>query len=262
MAHSGARGQRNSTELPRRGKELNKSYLDCTNKIINNVKPYKSLLHDRADTHYRGSDILQGVKLCNQYCKKGTQRIRGHPYSPGVREHTYHDSTQSSEYNSGSTYFPPGIDSVEPLMDLTDEGGHSPHCSRAWLQPGFCREDQLIPIKLESPDQRQLGSRDSDRGVPHSPSIPACPASTSPQPPLTSQGSVSLGGGGQVTLAETSDSTSPHSPSGILLQHVHGAQERQRSETCYQSQIFESLCEIRAFQDGGPPHSQSPPSEE
>ena len=136
------------------------------------------------------------------------------------------------------------------------------HCSRALLKPGLCREDQLIPIELESPDQRQLGSRDSDRGVSHSPSIPACPASTYPQPPLTSQGSVSLRGGGQVTLAETSDSTSPHSPSGILLQHVHGAQERRRSETCYQSQIFESLCEIRAFQVGGPPHSQSPPSEE
>ena len=115
-------------------------------------------------------------------------------------------------------------------MDSTDEDRHSPHCSRALLQPGLCREDQLIPIELESPDQQQLGSRDSDRGVSHSPSIPACPASTSPQSPLTSQGSVSLGGGGQVTLAETSNSTSPHSSSGILLQHVHGAQERRRSE--------------------------------
>ena len=67
--------------------------------------------------------------------------------------------------------------------------------SRALLQPGLCRQDQLIPIELESPDQRQLSSRDSDRGVSHSLSIPACPASTSPQSPLTSQGSVSLRGG-------------------------------------------------------------------
>ena len=70
VGHSGAGGQGNSTELPRRGKELSKSYLDCTNKIITNVKPYKLPLRDRADTHYRGSDRYQGVKLCNPHCKK------------------------------------------------------------------------------------------------------------------------------------------------------------------------------------------------
>ena len=82
-----------------------------------------------------------------------------------------------------------------------------------------------------------------------------------PQPPLTSRGSVGLGGGGQVTLAETDDSTSPHPSSGILFQHVHGAQERWSSETCYQPQTLEPLCEISAFQDGRPTHSQGPPPE-
>ena len=210
------------------------------------------------------AEVVTNTKVSNRIIntEKSSQRVRGHPYSPGVRDHTYHDNTLLSEYNSGSTYSSPDVDSVEPLMDSTDEDGHSPYCSRVLLKPGLCRQDQLIPIKLESPDQQQLGSRNSDRGVSHSPSIPACPASTSLQPPLTSEGSVGLGGGGQVTFAEMSNSTSPHSSSGILFQHVHGAQERRRTETRYQSQIFEPLCEIRAFQDGGPTHSQSPPSEE
>ena len=47
-----------------------------------------------------------------------------------------------------------------------------------------------------------------------------------------------------------------------LFQHVHGPQERWRSETRHQSQIPEQICEIRAFQDGGPAHSQSSSPEE
>ena len=43
------------------------------------------------------------------------------------------------------------------------------------------------------------------------------------------------------------------------LQHVH---DTQRSETYHHSQISESICEIRTFQDGGPTHSQSSSSEE
>ena len=219
-------------------------------------------MHDRADTHYRDSERHQGVKLHNQHCNKSTQWVRGHPDSPGVREHTCHDSTQLSEYNYGSTHSSPGFDPVEPPSDSTDEDGYSSYCSRALLQPDLCRQDQSISIELESPDQRQLGPRNSDRGVSHSAPIPAYPANNPPQPPLTSRGSVGLGGRGQVTLAETGDSTSPHPSSGILFQHVHGAQERRRSETCHQPQTLEQFCEIRAFQDGRPTHSQSPPLEE
>ena len=166
-----------------------------------------------------------------------------------------------SEYNSGPTHSSPGIDPVEPPSDSTDENGYSLYCSRALLQPNLCRQNQSISIELESPDQQQLGPRNSDRGVSHSASIPAYPANNRPQPPLTSRRSVGLGGRGQVTLAETGDSTSPHPSSGILFQHVHDAQERRRSETCYQPQTLEPLCEIRAFQDGRPTHSQSPPPE-
>ena len=37
---------------------------------------------------------------------------------------------------------------------------------------------------------------------------------------------------------------------------------RWRSETCHQSETSEPICEIRAFQDGGPTDSQSSFSEE
>jgi len=41
-----------------------------------------------------------------------------------------------------------------------------------------------------------------------------------------------------------------------VLQHVHCAQERWRSETCHQSETPKRICEIKAFQNGGATHSQ------
>ena len=59
-----------------------------------------------------------------------------------------------------------------------------------------------------------------------------------------------------VSFAEVGDLTDPSLNRGILLQHVHCAQERWRSETCHQSETPERICEIRAFQNRGATHSQ------
>ena len=129
VAYSGAGGQRNLTELPRRGKELNKSYFDCTNKIINNLINCHHMIEQTPTT-----EVVTNTKVSNRIIntvKKSSQWVRGHPNSPGVRDHTYHDNTLLSEYNSGSTYSSPDVDSVEPLMDSTDEDGHSPYCLSA-----------------------------------------------------------------------------------------------------------------------------------
>ena len=147
-------------------------------------------------------------------------------------------------------------------MDSIDEDGYSPNCSKALLQPSLCRQDQLVPIKLESLDQQQLGSRDSDKGISHSSHIQSCPANTTALSSPSPQRSDSFGGRDQITLAETSDSTPPYHTNGVLFQHVHGTQERWRLETCHQPQTSEPIREIRAFQDGGPTDSQSSSSEE
>ena len=78
-----------------------------------------------------------------------------------------------------------------------------------------------------------------------------------PQPSPVLRGHYIIGGGDTVSPAETGHLSDLNSSRGILLKHVHSAQERWGSETCHQPKVLEQTCEIRAFQDGGPAHSQS-----
>ena len=78
-----------------------------------------------------------------------------------------------------------------------------------------------------------------------------------PKPSPVLRGHYIIGGGDTVSPAETGHLSDLNSSRGILLEHVHSAQERWGSETCHQPKALEQTCEIRAFQDGGPAHSQS-----
>ena len=63
-------------------------------------------------------------------------------------------------------------------------------------------------------------------------------------------------GGDTVSPAEAGNLSDPSLNKGILLQYVHGPQERWRSDTCYQSETPEQICVIRGFQNGGATYSQ------
>ena len=106
----------------------------------------------------------------------------------------------------GIPIFPLTLTQPSPTLDSTD--GYSPYCSRGLPQPSLCRQDQLIPIKLESPDSRTLGATDSVRGISHSFLITPCSVNTHSQSSFVSQRSVSTG---RCTFAEVSNTT-PSSP--------------------------------------------------
>ena len=101
-----------------------------------------------------------------------------------------------------------------------------------------------------------MGHSDCIRGLSHSPHV--CPPSTPPslQSSFVHRGHCDLEGGNTVFPAEAGNLSDPSLDEGILFQHVHGPQERWRSETCYQSETPEQICEIRAFQNGGATYSQ------
>ena len=137
-------------------------------------------------------------------------------------------------------------------MDSTDE---VPNSSRTLLQPGLCRQNQPVPIKLESLDQQQLGSRDSDEGISHPSHVqsgPTCTASFrlptrdhTDSSCRSKQSSICPG------LPQVSILTCSWSPRKVEVRDHH------------QPQIPEQICEIRAFfQDVGPAHSQSSSPEE
>ena len=136
------------------------------------------------DIHYRDSVTFQGVKLCNQRSKENTIWVRGHSYLQSVREFTDHAIIRDYSYVVGHQtsfgFTNPSLDSDPDKLPMIpcDEVGHSLNCGRSLLQPSFCRQDQRVPIQLESPDWRQLGSRSSNRGISHSSHIQSCSAGT------------------------------------------------------------------------------------
>ena len=75
-------------------------------------------------------------------------------------------------------------------------------------------------------------------------------------PPLINQRGISPQRGDTTAVTETGSARGSTQHQGFLLQHVHGSQEGRRSETGYQPETPEQICEIRAFQNGGTAHSQ------
>jgi len=129
------------------------------------------------------------------------------------------------------------------------------------LQSDLRRQNQTILTEMGSHYPGHMGNSDCDRGLSHSPHVgpqPKLPSSYSP--PLL-RGLGSIGGGDTVSPAETGSLPNTTSCEGILFKHVYSPQEGRWSETSHQFEVPHQTCEIRAFQDGGPPHSQSSPKE-
>ena len=119
-----------------------------------------------------------------------------------------------------------------------------------------------VSIELESINQRSLGNSNSGKGVHHSLNHNASPKIlTTPSPPVN-QRNISSRGGDPTAVRETSSTEGTSQYEGILFQHVYGPQGRWQSETSHQSETPKQVCGIRAFQNGGPAHSQGPHSEE
>ena len=201
----------------------------CTTKFIKTFKQYELSWREQAskqDTH--------SLKLLNSMNCHDANKLQS--------------KTPTTEIVTNTKVSNPAINRVKRIQ---------------LLQPRLCRQDQPVPIELESLDQQQLGSRDSDKGISHPSRIQSGPTCTTSYPRLpTKDHADSAGRQGQITPAEASNPTSPQGSLRFLFQHVHGPQERWRSEICHQPQIPEQICEIRAFQDGGPAHSQSSSPEE
>ena len=81
-----------------------------------------------------------------------------------------------------------------------------------------------------------------------------------PYPPLIYQRGISPQRRDTTAVTETGNAGGSKQHQGLLLQYVHGPQEGRRSETGYQPETPEQICEIRAFQNGGTAHCQGPHS--
>ena len=125
----------------------------------------------------------------------------------------------------------------------------------------LCRQDQPVHIELEG-THRSLGNPNDRRGIHHPTQNHPSATILTTFPSLLNQGDRASPRGDPAPAAETSSTRSTTQLKGLLFQHVHGPQEGRKSETCHQSETAEQICEIRAFQDGGTTHSQSPHSTE
>ena len=197
--------------------------MSCTTKFIKTFKQYELSWREQAskqDTHYRDSDTYQGVKSCNQQGKENTTGVREHPGLQGVRDYTDQANTRDCNWSPvcspGPTHPSPDMYPDRSTMDSSDEVGHSSNSSRALLQPRFCRQDQPVPIELESLDQQHLGSRDNDEGISHPSHIQSGSTCTASYPRLPTKGHAnSPGRRGQITLAEAAIQHLPRVSSGL-----------------------------------------------
>ena len=115
----------------------------------------------------------------------------------------------------------------------------------------ICRQNQPIQSELEGPNSGDMGDSDSDGRLPHLPHVCPQPMLPSPQPSPVLRGYYNIGRGDTVSPAETGHLSNPNSSRGILLEHVHSAQERWGSGTCHQPKAFKQTCESEHFKMEG-----------
>ena len=229
--------------------------------------------------HYQGS---QGVDtpsdLRGDRVHTNTTSVREHhastdaPQSTDVRGHTEHLREHSAgfrEANSTSDranpIHHPGTTSSASLLitreSTMDSAVSERHITNGRdhlsVQSDLCWQDQPIQVKLGGSNSGALGHPDSNRGLSHPPSFHSLPTFSSLQPPSVHRGHCNIGGGDKVPPSEAGHQSNPNSNRGVLLQHVHSAQEGWGSETRHQPETPKQICEIRAFQNGGATHSQS-----
>ena len=176
----------------------------------------------------------------------------------GVRDYT----SQHRTLFDGDTHSTSQMDWGHPSSNRVyrEEDNATSHGSQP--PPIIYRQDQPVSIELESINQRSLGYSNSGKGVHHplnhnpSPTVLATPS-----PPINHR-NISSRGGDPNAVRETSSTEGTSQYEGILFQHVYGPQGRWRSETSHQSETPKQVCGIRAFQNGGPAHSQGLYSEE
>ena len=148
-------------------------------------------------------------------------------------------------------------------MDPVNSKRHVPNGrDHTSIQPDLCRSNQLVPSQLESPNSGTMDHSDCVGGIPYPSYISSTPALPSIQSSSVLGGSCDNGGRDSVSPAEAGHLSNPYHHRGILLQYVPSSQEGWRSETSHKSETSKHTCEIRAFQDGGPTHSQGSPTEE
>ena len=119
------------------------------------------------------------------------------------------------------------------------------------VQSDICRQNQPIQAELEGPNSGDLTVTEGYQ-------IPLISTPNQHSPPFSPHLSPE-----NTAIMEAEAGYFPNSNChrGILFEHVHCPKERWGSETCHQSKAVEQVCEVRALQDGGPSHSQSPPEE-
>ena len=123
-------------------KHLNSMNYHCVNKFQSKTSTTEIVINTKVS-----HPAINRVKRIQQ--ESGLQAVRDY-WSPVC--------------SSGPTHPSPGVYPDRSTMNSSDEVGHSPNASRAPFQPRLCR--RRVPIELESLDQQQLGSRDSDRDIP------------------------------------------------------------------------------------------------
>ena len=133
--------------------------------------------------------------------------------------------------------------------------------SSSQSQHSVCWQNHSIPIELEGNNRGPLGPPYSLRRVPYSSHSNPCVDDSPLQPSLFREGTDLVEGGAGSTPDKASSSESTNLSEGLLLQHVHGAQDGWWSETSHQPKSPEQPRESRAFQNGGLTYSQSPSAE-
>lgn len=194
--------------------------------------PFSNLISDRA--HSR--TIISGTQstVVRGYT---TKPLRGR--STGSRETI---GKASSSLYSGTTSSTPLTISSEPTVVSIISVRHVTNGKdHLLINPDLCFQTQPIRVEFRSLNPRSMGHPDKIRGLPHSSLVPT-PPSWQSSPVHSEQGNL--------VRSLLQRQAICHIPVQTRV-HVHSTQEKWKSETCYQPETLQQICEIRVFQNQG-----------